>query len=102
MRVAPAPPASGSSINLNGKTGARGNGDNVLMSQAPHLVERFTRTDAETLEYEVTIEDPNTWVRPRTVAHLLTLNPSYQILEYACHAGNYGLQNILTGARAKD
>jgi hypothetical protein len=88
--------------NFNGKTGARGNGNNFPMSDALGLVERFTRLDADTLQYEVTIDDPKTWVRPWKVAYPLKLDPDYQLFEYACHEGNYGLRNILTGARATD
>ena len=88
--------------NLNGRTGARGNGNNFPMSQALRLVERFTRTDADTLEYEITIDDPKTWVRPWKVAYPLKLDPGYQMFEYACHEGNYGLQNILAGERARE
>ena len=88
--------------NFNGDTGARGNGNNFPMSQSLRLIERFTRLDADTLQYEVTIDDPKTWVRSWKVAYPLKLDPDYQLFEYACHEGNYGLQNILTGARATD
>jgi hypothetical protein len=72
------------------------------MSQSLRLVERFTRLDADTLQYEVTIDDPKTWVRSWKVAYSLKLDPDYQLFEYACHEGNYGLQNILAGARVDD
>jgi len=66
-----------------------------------HLVERFTRVDADTLNYEYTITDPTTWTRPWTVQFPMsrTKGPLY---EYACHEGNYGLMAILTGARAEE
>ena len=88
--------------NMNGQTGARGNGNNFPMTTALRLVERFTRTAADTLEYEVSIDDPQTFTRPWKVAYPLKLDPGYQIFEYACHEGNYGLQNILTAERAKE
>ena len=70
-----------------------------------HLVERFTRVDEETIEYEFTMTDPDmftqswTAVVPMTTNHAsrgVTTGPMY---EYACHEGNYGLLNILRGAR---
>lgn len=64
-----------------------------------HLVERFTRVDAETLRYEFTVDDPATFTRPFT-AVLLMKRADYKIYEYACHEANYGLRNLLSGARA--
>jgi hypothetical protein len=63
-----------------------------------HLVERFTLVDNDTLEYRFTVTDPSTWTRPWTVSFpmIRTEGPIY---EYACHEGNYGLMNILSGAR---
>jgi hypothetical protein len=78
--------------NFTDKTTFRGSGANL------HLVERFTRVDAETIEYRFTLEDPTTWTRPWTVAYPIvkTEGPIY---EFACHEANYGLKDILTGAR---
>ena len=62
------------------------------------LTERFTRIDRDTLHYEYTVTDPTTFVRPFTV--LLPMRRLEQpIFEYACHEGNYGLANMLRGAR---
>ena len=104
--VAPAAPseAAGNTLvvettNFNGKTGARGNGNNFPMSESLRLVERFTRLDANTLQYEVTINDPKTWVRTWKVAYPLKLDPDYQLFEYACHEGNHAMTGILAGAR---
>jgi hypothetical protein len=82
-------------INFTDKTNFRGSGANL------HLVERFTRLDADTLEYRFTVDDPRTWTRPWTVAYPMakTQGPVY---EYACHEGNYGLMDILSGARAEE
>jgi hypothetical protein len=66
-----------------------------------HLVERFTRVDADTLLYEFTVEDETMWTRPWTVQ--IPMRKSEEPLyEYACHEGNYGLYNILAGARAQE
>ena len=74
---------------------AFGTGDSL------HLTERFTRTDADTLEYEFTIDDPQTFTR--TLTGRLPMNRSdLPLYEYACHEGNYGLLNILAGARAEE
>jgi hypothetical protein len=48
------------------------------------------------------IGDPTTWTRPWTFEVPLTMDPTQPVYEYACHEGNYGLINILSGARAKD
>ena len=63
------------------------------------LVERFTRVDRDTLLYEFTITDPQTWVRPWTVQLPMTRSDE-PIYEYACHEGNYSMLNMLKGARA--
>jgi hypothetical protein len=65
------------------------------------LIERFTRVDADTLTYEFTVDDPGTFTRPFTGRLPMNLT-SERIYEYACHEGNYGMFNMLTGARAED
>ena len=68
-----------------------------------HVVERWRRIDAETIEYVATMEDPTTWVRPWTVTLELSLqdNQANRIYkEPRCHEGNYGLPGLLAGARA--
>ncbi len=65
-----------------------------------HVVERFTRADASTLVYEVTLEDPATWTEPWTfVVHMTQLQG--HIYEFACHEGNYYMENMLR-AHAKE
>lgn len=64
------------------------------------IVERFTRVAADTISYTVTIDDPDIYTRPWTVSFPLTADPEYRIFEYACHEGNYAIENILRGARA--
>ena len=65
------------------------------------LVERFARADEGTLMYEVTVEDTNTWGQPWTYRMAMVKN-EYPLYEYACHEGNYGLYNILAGAREQE
>ena len=70
-------------------------------SENLRLVERLTRIDADTLEYEFTVHDPQTWSRPWTVS--IPMRRSDQPLyEYACHEGNYSLPNMLAGERAAE
>jgi hypothetical protein len=66
-----------------------------------HVVERFTRVDAETIDYQYTVDDATTYVRPWTVSMPMsrTEGPLY---EYACHEGNYGMAGLLSGARAQE
>jgi len=75
---------------------------NTPASESLRLVERFALTDANTLEYQVTVDDPQTWTRPWTVAFPLKRDPQYHLFEYACHEGNYYMYNALTGARAEE
>ena len=65
------------------------------------LVERFTRTGPESLEYEVEVHDPQMYTRPWTVAYPFALS-SDVMYEYACHEGNIGMEGILAGGRAED
>jgi hypothetical protein len=65
------------------------------------VVERFTRTSADTLKWEITINDPGAWSKPWTA--MIPLRHTKEILwEYACHEGNIGLQGILAGARVEE
>ncbi len=74
----------------------------IEQSEALKIVERFTRVDADTISYSVTIEDPLPFTSPWTVAMPLSRDSGYQIYEYACHEGNYGLENSLRAGRAED
>ena len=71
-------------------------------SELLHVVERFTRISTDTIQYEATIDDPKTWVRPWTVTVPLSTQPGYQIFPYECHEGNFALRNILSAARAEE
>ena len=66
-----------------------------------HLVERFTRVDAETLRYEFTVEDPATWTRKWSASIPMTRSTE-MIYEYACHENNYGMEGVMKGARFED
>jgi hypothetical protein len=88
--------------NLNGGTGAQGNGMMLMMSDAAKVTERFTRTSTDTLRYEVTVDDPRTWTKPWTAAFELRRDPEYQMFEYACHEGNHAMRNVLSASRAAE
>jgi hypothetical protein len=66
-----------------------------------HVVERFTRVDADTLLYEFTVDDPTVWTKPWTASMPMTKAPEL-MFEYACHEGNYSMTGILAGARAEE
>jgi hypothetical protein len=64
------------------------------------LIERFTRTGRDAMEYRVTFNDPATWTEPWTAALDLKARPADAgVFEYACHEGNYGLRNMLSTSR---
>jgi hypothetical protein len=73
-----------------------------------HLVERFTRLDDETIDYQFTMSDPDMFTQPWTASVPMTTNQAARgvtagpMYEYACHEGNYGLRNILRGARTEE
>ena len=66
-----------------------------------HLIERFTRVDAKTINYEATIDDPTMWTRRWTVLLPWQKDDTYQMFEYACHEGNLGMEGILTSGRVE-
>jgi hypothetical protein len=81
--------------NFTNKTNFRGSSENL------RLTERFTRLDADTINYEFTVDDPTTFTKPWTAAVPMT-KAEGPIFEYACHEGNYGMTNLLSGARAEE
>src|SRR5262245_27323481 len=87
---------------LGNRTGLGGNGGGMPTSDALKLTERFTRVGPTELKYEVTIDDPKTYVTPFKVGFPLTQEPGYQNFEYACHEGNNAMFNSLSGARAQE
>ena len=93
--------------NYNGKgwiatNGAAGRIRGVEQSDALHVVERFTLTDQNTIDYQVTIEDQKVYSKPWTVSIPLIRDESYQVFEYACHEGNSAIEHILRGGRDED
>ena len=66
-----------------------------------HVVERFTLTSPNTITYRFTVTDPTVWTKPWS-GELIMNRTKGPIYEYACHEGNYGLANILAGARAAE
>jgi hypothetical protein len=76
--------------------------NNRYNSEKEKIVERFTPIAPGKLNWQVTIADPEVWTRPWTFAMTLTRDDSQPIFEYACHEGNYGLRDILSGARSED
>jgi len=68
---------------------------------ATHLVERFTRVDEDTIDYQFTLTDPTEYAKPWTASIPMT-SLGGRLFEYACHEGNRGLENILVGARAAE
>jgi hypothetical protein len=93
--------------NYNGKgwittSAASGRIKGTPQSEALHVVEHFTRVDAATISYEVTIDDPSVYTQPWKVAIPMTRDDNYQIYEYACHEGNEAVGLVLRGGRALD
>jgi hypothetical protein len=66
-----------------------------------HLIERFTRIDADTMDYQFTVDDPATFSKPWT-ASIPMVKSNDPMYEYACHEGNYSMRGILAGARAQE
>jgi hypothetical protein len=73
----------------------------IFTSHSLHVTERFTRTDADTIVYRFTVDDPATFVRPWS-GEMLMRKMEGPLFEYACHEGNYGLANILSAARVEE
>jgi len=83
------------STNFTDKSPFRGSDRNL------HLIERFTRVDADTVMYQFTVDDPTAFVAPWSGEVSMTRTPG-PIYEYACHEGNYSMLNMLSGARAQE
>jgi hypothetical protein len=83
--------------NFNGKSSFQGATANMK------LTERFTRIGPNALEYRFTIDDPTIWTRPWTGMFVWDKDDDqYELVEYACHEANYGMTNILAGARVTE
>ena len=85
------------SANFNGRVPFNGSSENLT------LTERYTRTGPDTLEYQFTVDDSTVWTRPWTGMYTFVRDESqYELVEYACHEGNYGMTNILSGSRTRE
>jgi hypothetical protein len=83
-------------INFSEKASFRGSDERL------HLVERFTRLDANTIDYQFTVDDPTVWTSPWT-ARFPMHRVNERMYEYACHEGNFrSIEGILLGARAQE
>jgi hypothetical protein len=78
--------------NFNPHIRFRGSSENL------HVIERFQRVDAQTILYRATIDDPTMFTKPWTLEYPFLATPG-PVYEYACHEGNYSMQDILGGAR---
>ena len=91
--------------NFTDKTNFRGppltTRQDIAASDTLHVVERFTRVDGDTIRYQFTVDDPNTWTSSWS-GEMAIRKWDGPIYEYACHEGNYGLANILRAARVED
>jgi hypothetical protein len=91
--------------NFTSKTNFRGSPQStrqdIFASPAMHVVERFTMTDRDTINYRFTVDDPSTWTRSWSGEAPMRRAPG-PIYEYACHEGNYGVANILRAARVQE
>ena len=70
-------------------------------AQTLHITERFTRVASDRIMWTATMDDPRTWTKPWSIVMPLTSDPD-PILPYDCHEHNYGMINILRGARAEE
>jgi hypothetical protein len=88
--------------NFTDETSIGPNGNGLRHSADMKLIERFTRTEQDVLQYEVTIDDPKTYTRPWKLSIPLISPAGFQLLPYECHEGNYMLAAVLGGERAED
>jgi hypothetical protein len=93
------------STNFNNQTNFRGPPasarQDIFSSPELHVIERFTRVNEDTIVYRFTVDDPGTWSKPWS-GETMARKTSGPIFEFACHEGNYGLVDILAGARAAE
>jgi hypothetical protein len=87
---------------FEGTVGFGISGGGAPPSPSAVVTERFTRVSPDVIRYEVTVDDPGTWTGPWTAAFPLFRDPGYLMAEYACHEGNLGLANALSGSRAEE
>ena len=83
-------------------SGAGGRLKGVPISDDLHVVERFSRVSDNTVLWEARVTDPINFSAPFTISMPLTRDDQYTMYEYACHEGNYAIENILSGGRAAE
>jgi hypothetical protein len=88
--------------NFNGKMGVGPNGGGIADSEDTKLTERFTRVAENTINYEMTVDDPKIYTAKWKIAFPITHEPGYQLFEYACHEGNMAMRNMITGTLAEE
>jgi hypothetical protein len=88
--------------NFTNKTAIGVNGNGNRHSTQLKLIERFKRAAKDIVQYQVTVEDPQTYERPWTMSFPLTPLDGGRILPYTCHEGNMALTQSLGGERAED
>jgi len=76
--------------------------NNTPLSPSALIIERFSRVDKDTLNYDVTVDDSKTWTQPWKMRFPLKRDPGYELFEYACHEGNMFMSNALSGARMEE
>ncbi len=88
---------------LGGRLGVGGGGPGgAPYSEDMKFTERFTRVSDNTIDYELTVDDPKTYTATWRIAFPITHEPGYRLFEYACHEGNMAMRNMLSAARAED
>jgi hypothetical protein len=90
--------------NFNGKTdltnsGVPGSPPLTPASESEHIIERFTRTANDTIDFQMRVEDPVVITEPFTVAYPMKLDDKYQMYEYACHEGNMAIRGYIENSR---
>ena len=85
-----------------GTSAATGRLRGIPQSSSLKVTERFTRVDANIIDYTVTIDDPKVYAKPWTVALPLNRDDSYEMFEYSCQEGNYAMANALSFGRKRD
>lgn len=83
-------------------SGFQGRVRGIAQTRNTHVLERFTRLDDNTIDYQVTVTDPAIYTAPWTAQIPLYTQEGLEIYEYACHEGNWAVHNTLSGARAQD
>ena len=83
-------------------SGKQGQLKGIMQTEDTHVIERFTRLDDNTINYRVTVTDSAKYTSPWTAQIPLYTQEGLVLFEYACHEGNWGVHNTLSGARAQE